>query len=86
MTKSSEDINFGNDPNIEKIEFTRGDMVVYLSNGEIIDTPISRFKKLNQSSKDQLNNYEVDSEDRAVVNWPEIDETIDMRNLNFPNE
>jgi hypothetical protein len=90
MTKQFEDIKNKNknDKNIEKIEFTRGDILVYLSDGKVINTPISRFKKLNEASRDQLNNYEIEPEDRgwSVISWPEIDETIDMKNLDFPNE
>jgi hypothetical protein len=62
MTEISKELQISNFSNIKKIEFTREEIIIYLSNGRVINSPISRFKKLSNASKDQSNDYQISNE------------------------
>ena len=73
---------------IKEVEFTNNDIRIYLSNGNIITSPISRFNNLNNISKDKLSKYIIKS--RGINGWsielPEIGESLDSQDFTIDDE
>ena len=87
MTKISEEFNIGSFSNIEKIDFNKEDLIIYLSDGRVINSPISRFKNLNNASKDQLDDYQISREgNKEFIIWPNIDQNISSNELGIFDE
>lgn len=64
----------------EKVEFTDDDMVVSLVDGRKIIIPLVWFPRLENSTKDQLENYELLG-DGDGIHWPDIDEDLSVAGL-----
>ena len=55
------------------VEFTASDLVVTLSDGRKIATPLDWYPRLRSASADQRANYEIMP---MGIHWPDLDEDL----------
>jgi hypothetical protein len=60
------------------VEFTASDLVVTLSDGRKIATPLDWYPRLRSASADQRANYEIMP---MGIHWPDIDEDLSVAGM-----
>lgn len=60
---------------IKSLSFNNGNIIVHMSNGRVIETPISCYPNLRKGSPEQINKYEIKGNGRWV-HWQELDEDL----------
>ncbi|MFH1319918.1 MAG: DUF2442 domain-containing protein [Bacteroidota bacterium] len=51
-------------------------MIILLNNKKVIKRNLSEFKRLNNTSEELLNNYEIS---RTGIHWSKLDEDLSLR-------
>jgi hypothetical protein len=60
---------------IKSVSFNENNIVVQMSDGEIIEAPINRYPNLRKGSPKQIKNYEIKGGGRWI-HWEELDEDL----------
>jgi hypothetical protein len=60
---------------ITSVEFNEDNIIVEMSNGKIIETPINSYPNLSKGTQNQINNYEIKGNGRWI-HWEELDEDL----------
>ena len=60
---------------IKSVSFNKNNIVVQMSDGKIIETPINCYPNLSKGSQSQINNYEIKGGGRWI-HWEELDEDL----------
>jgi len=60
---------------IKAVSFNKKNIVVQMSDGKIIETPITSYPNLSKGSPTQINNYEIKGGGRWI-HWKELDEDL----------
>ncbi|WP_426667750.1 DUF2442 domain-containing protein [Mucilaginibacter sp. McL0603] len=60
---------------ITSVRFDNNNIVVEMSNGKIIETPIKSYPNLRKGTQEQINNYQIKGNGRWV-HWDELDEDL----------
>ncbi|HEY7552097.1 MAG TPA: DUF2442 domain-containing protein [Hyphomicrobiaceae bacterium] len=61
-----------------KVEFTRSDLVVTLSDGRKIATPLEWYPRLKGASAKQRANFEIMP---MGIHWPDLDEDLSIAGM-----
>ena len=65
------------EPLIEGVQFTDDKLIVELSDGRILGTPIRWYPRLERASPEQRNRWELLGPGIGI-HWPEIDEDLSL--------
>ncbi|HEY8780447.1 MAG TPA: DUF2442 domain-containing protein [Mucilaginibacter sp.] len=60
---------------ITSVCFNKNDIIVKMSDGKVIETPIKYYPNLSKGTKNQINNYEIKGGGRWI-HWEELDEDL----------
>lgn len=60
---------------ITSVWFNNNNIIVEMSNGKIIETPIKYYPNLSKGTQNQINNYEIKGGGRWI-HWEELDEDL----------
>ncbi|HWD89204.1 MAG TPA: DUF2442 domain-containing protein [Mucilaginibacter sp.] len=60
---------------IKSVWFKNNNILVEMSDGKIIETPINNFPNLSKGTKTQINNYQIKGNGRWI-HWEELDEDL----------
>ena len=60
---------------ITSVRFDNNNIVVEMSNGKIIETPINYYPNLRKGTPKQINNYQIKGNGRWI-HWEELDEDL----------
>jgi hypothetical protein len=60
------------------VEFTRTELVVTLSDGRKIATPLSWYPRLKRASPKQRTNFEIMP---MAIHWPDLDEDLSVAGM-----
>jgi hypothetical protein len=60
---------------IKSVSFNNNNIIVQMSDGKVIETPINSYPNLSKGSQSQMNNYEIKGGGRWI-HWEELDEDI----------
>ncbi|MDR3695854.1 DUF2442 domain-containing protein [Mucilaginibacter sp.] len=60
---------------IKSVSFENNNIIVQMSNGKIIETPINYYPNLSKGTKTQMDNYEIKGGGRWI-HWEELDEDL----------
>ena len=68
------------DARAETVQITEDELVVVLTDGRRIASPLAWFPRLQRASGAQRENYELLG-DGAGIRWPEVDEDLSVAGL-----
>ena len=60
---------------IKSVWFNNDNIVVTMSDGKVIETPINYYPNLSKGTTKQINNYEIKGGGRWI-HWEELDEDL----------
>ena len=65
-------------PRVQKVDFTRDLLTVYIEDGRVVSVPIKWYPRLSNATPDEKNNWRVfqDSDGRDIIFWEMLDELI----------
>jgi hypothetical protein len=71
-----------NKPLVDRIEFSRNDLIVHLQDARVLSVPLAWFPKLTNASHQQLNHYEFLGNGEGI-HWTDLDEDLSIAGLLF---
>jgi hypothetical protein len=60
---------------INSVEFSNENIIVKMSDGQVIETPINYYPNLRKGTQNQISNYEIKGGGRWI-HWEELDEDL----------
>lgn len=60
---------------IKSVGFNNSNIIVELSNGKVVESPIKDYPNLSKGTPNQINNYELKGGGRWI-HWEELDEDL----------
>jgi hypothetical protein len=60
---------------IKSVWFKNNNILVEMSDGKVIETPISNYPNLSKGTMTQMNNYQIKGNGRWI-HWEELDEDL----------
>ena len=60
---------------ITSVGFNNSNIIVSMSDGNVIETAISSYPNLSKGTKNQINNYQIKGDGRWI-HWEELDEDL----------
>jgi hypothetical protein len=70
----------GNDPRIQKVRVTKGQIVADLADGRVISVPLAWSWRLSEATPAQRANLRLIGTGQGV-HWPDVDEDISVESL-----
>lgn len=67
-------------PRIESVRVTDDALVVYLSDGRVLSSPLQWFPRLHYADSIERSHYQLVGDD-DVIHWPTLDEDIELVRL-----
>jgi len=65
-------------PRVQKVEFTRELLTVYIEDGRVVSVPTKWYPRLLNATPEEKNDWRVfqDSDGRDIIFWESLDELI----------
>lgn len=60
---------------ITSVEFKNNNIIVKMSDGQVIESPIKYYPNLSKGTQNQINNFEIKGGGRWI-HWEELDEDL----------
>ena len=62
---------------IKSVHFHNHNIIVEMSNGKVVETPINIYPNLRKGTQNQINNFEIKGGGRWI-HWEELDEDLSV--------
>jgi hypothetical protein len=70
---------------IKSVRFKSNNIIVEMSNGDVIENPIEYYPNLSKGTQNQINNYQIKGNGRWI-HWEELDEDLSAEGFLTPKK